>query len=198
MGPRGVFRHDVCGRVQRIVHGIATMRATRAPPRFKPRRADTPSVGPVGCQEVAKSGARVGTPTVERVPRKRQYSHLVRESSPTLCWCADGIWRHHRGACKRKVCKMLQNGHSQNMFARIPMEWMWAVGLQFGRIVWTQASILVFLSLLEIPLRGTGFFGVARGHSRGGHFHCYRRAGIAQSGPHPGGGILVSKMSQYE
>ena len=64
---------------------------------------------------------------------------------------------------------------------------MGAVGLQFERLVGTQASILVFLSLLEIPLRDTRFFGVARGHSRGGHFHCYRRAGIAQSGPHQGG-----------
>ena len=78
MGPRGVCRHDVCGRVQRIVHGIATMRATRVPSRFKSRRADTPSVGPVGCQQVVQSGARVGTPTVERVPRKRQYWHLLR------------------------------------------------------------------------------------------------------------------------
>ena len=78
MGPRGVFRHDVCGRVQRIVHGIATMRATRVPSRSKSRRADTPSVGPAGCQEVVKSGARVGTPTVARVPRKRQYGHRLR------------------------------------------------------------------------------------------------------------------------
>ena len=54
------------------------MRATRDPARFKSRRADTPLVGPVGCQEVVKSGARVGTPTVERVPRKRQYGHILR------------------------------------------------------------------------------------------------------------------------
>ena len=78
MGPRGVFRHDVCGRVQRIVHGIATMRATRVPSRSKSRRADTPSVGPAGCQEVVKSGARVGTPTGECVPRKRQDGPLLR------------------------------------------------------------------------------------------------------------------------
>ena len=78
MGPRGVFRHDVCGRVQRIVHGIATMRATRVPSRSKSRRADTPSVGPTGCQAVAKAEARVGTPTVERVPRKRQDGPLLR------------------------------------------------------------------------------------------------------------------------
>ena len=57
------------------------MRATRVPSRFKSRRADTPLVGPVGCQEVVKSGARVGTPTVERVPRKRQYGHLMRGES---------------------------------------------------------------------------------------------------------------------
>ena len=54
------------------------MRGTRAPSRFKSRRADTLSVGPVGCQKVVKSGARVGTPTVERVPRNRQYAHLLR------------------------------------------------------------------------------------------------------------------------
>ena len=78
MGPRGVFRHDVCGRVQRIVHGIATMRATRVPSRSKSRRADTPSVGPAGCQEVVKSGARVGTPTGDCVPRKRQDGPLLR------------------------------------------------------------------------------------------------------------------------
>ena len=78
MGPRGVPRHDVCGRVQRIVHGIATMRGTRVPSRFKSRRAGTPSVGRVGCQKVVKSETRVGTPTVERVPRKRQYGHILR------------------------------------------------------------------------------------------------------------------------
>ena len=54
------------------------MRATRVPSRFKSRRADTPLVGPVGCQQVPKLGARVGTPTVERVPRKRQYGPLLR------------------------------------------------------------------------------------------------------------------------
>ena len=90
MGPRGVFRHDVCGRAQRIVHGIATMRATWVPSRFKSRRADTPLVGPVGCQKVVKSGARVGTPTVERVPRKRQYRHLMR-----------GEFAHFVLACRR-------------------------------------------------------------------------------------------------
>ena len=160
MGPRGVFRHDVCGRVQRIVHGIATMRATRVPSRSKSRRADTPSVGPAGCQKVVKSGARVGTPTVERVPRKRQCGNFCGVSASTLCWCADGIWRHHRRAYKRNVCNMSQNVHSQNMFARIPMGWMWAVGLHFERLVDTQASIFEFLSLLEIPLRDTSFFGI--------------------------------------
>ena len=54
------------------------MRATRVPSRFKSRRADTPLEGPVGGQKVVKSGARVGTPTVERVPRKRQYGHMLR------------------------------------------------------------------------------------------------------------------------
>ena len=92
MGPRGVFRHDVCGRVQRIVHGIATMRATRVPSRSKSRRADTPSVGPAGCQEVVKSGARVGTPTAERVPRKRQCGHLLR-----------GEFSHFVLACRRSL-----------------------------------------------------------------------------------------------
>ena len=78
MGPRGVFRHKVCGHVSRTVHGIATMRATRVPSRFKSRRADTPLVGPVGFQKVVKSGARVGNPTGERVPRKRQDGPLSR------------------------------------------------------------------------------------------------------------------------
>ena len=97
MGPRGVCRHDVCGRVQRIVHGIATMRATRVPSRFKSRRADTPLVGPVGCQEVVKSGARVGTPTVERVPRKRQYGLILR-----------GAFAHVVLACRGSLAPSLE------------------------------------------------------------------------------------------
>ena len=35
---------------------------------------------------------------------------------------------------------------------------MWAAGLQFEILVGAQASILVFLSLLVMPLRDTSFF----------------------------------------
>ncbi len=141
MGPRGVFRHDVCGRVQRIVHGIATMRATRVPSRFKSRRADTPSVGPVGCQKVVKSGARVGTPTVERVPRKRQYEHILRGEFAHFVLACRGSLAPSPEGIQARTCPMLQNGHPHNMFARIPRKWMWAVGLQFERLVGAQASI---------------------------------------------------------
>ena len=137
MGPRGVFRHDVCGRVQRIVHGIATMRATRVPSRSKSRRADTPSVGPAGCQKVVKSGARVGTPTGERVPRKRQdgpllrgeFAHFVLACRGTLALRPEGI-----------PTQRLRNVHFQHMDARMPRAWIGAVGFLFERLVGTQAS----------------------------------------------------------
>ena len=62
-------------------------------------------------------------------------------SPPTLCWRAEGLWRHDRRAYQRHVCEMLRNVHFQNMDARIPRAWMGAVGLQFERLVGTQASI---------------------------------------------------------
>ena len=124
MGPRGVFRHGVCGRVQRIVHGIATMRATRVPSRFKSRRADSPLVGPVGCQKVVKLGARVGTPTVERVPRKRQYEHLLR-----------GEFAQFVLVCRRCLAPSTESIRT--------------AGLQFERLVENQSSILVFVTFRD-------------------------------------------------
>ena len=62
-------------------------------------------------------------------------------SPPTWCWRAEGLWRHDRMAYQRNVCEMLRNVHSQNMDDRIPRAWMGAAGLQFERLVGTQASI---------------------------------------------------------
>ena len=198
MGPRGVFRHGVCGRAQRIVRGCAIMCATRVPSRFKSRRADTPLVGPAGCQQMVKLGAALAVlrPRVFRVSDCTGIFGGV--TSPTLCWRAESLWRHHRTAYQRKFCEMLRNVHCQNMFARIPMDWMWAVGPQFDILVWAQASILMFLCLLGIPLRDTTFLGIQRGACRKGPLPLLSACRDCADWVPSGGRHPIGKISQSE